>query len=48
MWMIYYFIGSMIGAVLSIQILKVFTAPFFTVKSRFISKHRSSSGSGQQ
>lgn len=47
-WLVYYFIGSFITAVLGLKVLKAITAPFFTVKSRFTSKPRSSSESGQQ
>lgn len=48
MWMVYYFLGSMIAAVLSLQFLKVLTAPFFMVKSLFTSRLRSSSGHGRR
>lgn len=45
MWMVYYFIGSMVAALISLEIVRAITAPFFMVKSRFGSKRRSSSES---
>lgn len=48
LWMVWYFIGSLIAATLGLQIVKIVTAPFFTVISRIMSKPRSSSGSGQR
>ncbi len=48
LWMVWYFIGSFIVAVLGLQFLKVVTAPFFTVKSRLTSKLRSLSDSGRE
>lgn len=42
MTLLYYFIGSMIAAFLGLELTKVVTAPFFTVKSLFTSKRQSS------
>lgn len=43
LWMVWYFIGSMIVGALTVKVAGVLTAPFFTVFSLFGLKHPSSS-----
>ena len=45
---VYYFFGSFVAATVSLFALGKITSPFFKVKSRFISRLRSLSGSGQR
>lgn len=47
-WMVWYFVGSMIAAVLGLKFIGAILSPFFKMVSRTGSKPPSSSESGQQ
>lgn len=46
-WMAYYFLGSMVAAVLGLKLFKGIFSPFFMVTSLFTRKPPSSSDSGR-